>query len=38
MKRLPQMEPDCHCGQRDKDNTKNFDEFKAMFIVVVMFR
>jgi hypothetical protein len=32
------MEPDCRCGQRDKDDTKNFDEFKAMFMVVVMLR
>jgi hypothetical protein len=32
------MEPDCRCGQHNNDDMKNFDEFKAMFMVVVMFR
>jgi hypothetical protein len=35
MKRLPKMEPDCRRRQGNKDHTKNFNEFKAMFMGVV---
>ena len=36
MKRLPKMKPDRYCRQRDKGNAEDFDDLKAMFVIVMM--
>ena len=36
VKRLPQMEPDRRRRECDEDDTENLDDFKAVFMVVVM--
>ena len=37
MKRLPQVEPDRCCRERDEDDTENLGEFKAVFVVMIVF-
>jgi hypothetical protein len=38
MKRLPQVEPDRSRRERHEDDTENLDDFKAVFVFLVVFR
>ena len=38
VERLPEMKPNRRRGKRDKDDAKYLDQFKAMFMFVVLFR